>query len=261
MFANLRRVLKPVAECMLKPKSVRQLGAVALVAAPLVAAPLLWSPSVGCQGKTKEEVATKGVFDSSAGFGKKAAVLVIDFCNAYTTPGSPFYCPDPEVGVVRAVEQSVQVVELARAKNVPVIYTRVLYNKNGSDGGVFMKKVPLLRQWVEGNPATFIVDQLKPHEDDTIVIKQYPSAFFGTSLAAQLTAEGVDTIILIGCSTSGCIRASCLDGMQHGFRMIVPRECVGDRHPAVHESNLFDMNAKNGDVVPRTEVLEYLAAL
>ena len=108
--------------------------------------------------------------------------------------------------------------------------------------------------------------ELTPTDDDTIIIKQYPSAFFGTPLAvsfppatsgpvtvrgckASLTARGVDTIILVGCSTSGCIRATCLDGMQHGFNMVVPRECVGDRHKAVHESNLFDMNAKNGDVM------------
>jgi len=186
---------------------------------------------------------------------------VIDFCNAYVTPGSPFYCPDPGYGVVSAVEESVELVALARNKGIPIYYTRVLFNRNGSDGGIFVKKVPLIRQWVEGNPMTEIVPQLEPHDQDTVVIKQYPSAFFGTSLAASLTARGVDTVILIGCSTSGCIRASCLDGMQHGFRMIVPRDCVGDRHQAVHESNLFDMNAKNGDVISKVDVMAYLRSL
>ena len=91
-----------------------------------------------------------------------------------------------------------------------------------------------------------------------VIKKQYASAFFGTPLAAMLTSQRVDTVILTGCSTSGCIRASAIDGMQHGFRVIVPRECVGDRHPGPHEANLFDIDSKYGDVVSKAEVLAYL---
>lgn len=199
----------------------------------------------------------KGVFDGRLGFGQKAAVLVIDFINAYTTPSSPLYAPP----VCDAVKNTVEVLETARAHNVPVLYTRVLYNKNGLDGGLFVQKVPVLRRMVAGEPLAEIVPELTPHDDDTIIVKQYASAFFGTSLNATLTTLGVDTIILTGCSTSGCIRATSIDGMQYGLRVIVPRECVGDRHESPHESNLFDINSKYGDVVSRNEVLHYLSQL
>ena len=144
---------------------------------------------------------------------------------------------------------------------MPVIYTRVLYNRNGLDGGIFVQKVPILRKMVEGEPLADIVPELPPTERDVIINKQYASAFFGTSLAAMLTSLSVDTVILTGCSTSGCVRATAVDGMQNGFRVIVPQECVGDRHPQPHEANLFDINSKYGDVVPKQEVMDYLQGL
>lgn len=198
-----------------------------------------------------------GVFDGRLGFGRKPAVLVVDFINAYTTPGSPLYAPP----VVEAVKETVAVLELARQKDVPVLYTRVIYSKSGKDGGIFVQKVPVLRKMVEGEPLAEIVPELPPAEDDVVINKQYASAFFGTALAAALTAQSIDTIILTGCSTSGCIRASAVDGMQYGFRVIVPRECVGDRRPEPHEANLFDINSKYGDVVSKQEVMEYLRGL
>ena len=198
-----------------------------------------------------------GVFDGRLGFGKTPAVLVVDFICAYTTPDSPLYA-EP---VVSAVQQTGAVLDAARAKNIPVIYTQVLYNKNGRDGGIFVQKVPVLRRLVAGEPLAEIVPELPPHTDDIIVIKQYASAFFGTSLAATLTSLGVDTLILTGCSTSGCIRATAVDGMQYGFRVVVPRECVGDRHQAPHEANLFDIDSKYGDVVMRDDVLNHLKNL
>lgn len=199
----------------------------------------------------------KGVFDGRIGFGKKPAVLVVDFINAYTTEGSLLYAPD----VIRAVNETVDLLALAREKNVPVLYTKVLYNRNFRDGGIFIQKVPVLKMMVEGEPLAEIVPQLTPVESDIIIVKQYASAFFGTSLAATLTSLGVDTILLTGCSTSGCIRASAVDGMQHGFRVIVPRECVADRHPGPHEANLFDIHSKYGDVVSKGEVMVYLKNL
>lgn len=196
----------------------------------------------------------KGVFDGRIGFGKKPAILVVDFINAYIVDSSPLYAPD----VVTAIGHTAPLLNLARQKNVPVIYTKVLYNKNFKDGGIFIQKAPVLKKMVEGEPLAEIVSDISPHESDIVIIKQYASAFFGTSLAATLTSMGIDTLILTGCSTSGCIRASAVDGMQYGFRVIVPRECVGDRHSAPHEANLFDINAKYGDVVSKDEVMEYL---
>lgn len=199
----------------------------------------------------------QGVFDGRVGFGRRPAVLVVDFIKAYTTPGSPLYA----AAVVEAVRETADLLALARAKRVPVFYTRVVYSRTGVDGGVFVRKVPLLRALVEGEPLADIVDELPPAAEDVVIVKQYASAFFGTALAPALTSLGVDTVILTGCSTSGCIRASAVDGMQYGFRVIVPRECVADRHPAPHEANLFDINAKYGDVVAKAEVLAYLQGL
>jgi maleamate amidohydrolase len=197
----------------------------------------------------------RGVFDGRMGFGRAPAIVVVDFIKAYTEPGSPLYAP----AVVEAVKATVPLLEAGRRKGLPVIYTRVLYHRNGSDGGLFVRKVPALRRMVEGEPLADIVPELPPGPDDVILIKQYASAFFGTSLAAMLTAQGVDTLIITGCSTSGCVRATAVDAMQHGFRPIVPRECVGDRHEAPHEANLFDINAKYGDVVPLADVQAALA--
>lgn len=199
----------------------------------------------------------QGVFDGRLGFGKKLAVIVVDFIKAYTTPGATFFAPD----VVIAVGETVDLLTLARQKGVPVIYTRVIYNANGLDGGVFVQKVPALRCLVEGEPLADIVPELAPEPQDVIINKQYASSFFGTSLAAMLTSMGVDTVILTGCSTSGCVRATAVDGMQYGFRVIVPRECVGDRHHEPHEANLFDINSKYGDVVSKDVVMAHLTQL
>ncbi len=199
----------------------------------------------------------RGVFDGRLGFGRQPALLLVDFINAYTTPGSPLYAAP----VVEAVRETVNVLALAREQGVLVVYTRVLYNNHGKDGGLFVQKVPVLRRMVAGEPLAEIVPALAPLPADVIVIKQYASAFFGTALAATLTSQGVDTVILTGCSTSGCIRATAVDGLQHGFRVMVPRECVADRHPEPHAANLFDIDSKYGDVVAKADVLDYLAQL
>ena len=197
-----------------------------------------------------------GVFDGQMGFGRSPAIIVVDFINAYTQASSPLYAP----AVVEAVKATVPLLEAARKKKVPIIYTRVLYHPSGADGGLFVQKVPTLRKMIEGEPLAEIVPDLPPGPDDVILIKQYASSFFGTSLAAMLTARGADTLIITGCSTSGCIRATAVDAMQNGFRPIVPRECVGDRHDGPHEANLFDINAKYGDVVSLKDVMSRLDA-
>ncbi len=196
----------------------------------------------------------RGVFDHQIGFGRSPAIIVIDFIKAYVTPGSPLYAPD----VIPAVAATRRLLQTARPLGVPVILTQVLYNKNLRDGGLFVQKVPALRSMLAGEPMAELVDELGVTASDTVLTKQYASAFFGTSLAAMLTAMGIDTLITTGCSTSGCVRATAVDGMQHGFRVIVPRECVADRSPAPHEANLFDINAKYGDVVSLGEVTERL---
>ena len=199
----------------------------------------------------------RGTFDGSLHWGRRPAVLVVDFLNAYTTPGSPLYAPDVAV----AVQATVPLLQAARAAAVPVIYTRVLYHPNGLDGGLFVQKVPVLRAMVEGNPMAELVPELPPAPGDLILVKQYASAFFGTHLAATLTAAGVDTLVIAGCSTSGCIRATAVDAMQHGFRPVVVRDCVGDRAREPHEANLFDIQAKYGEVVPSSAVLARFAGL
>lgn len=199
-----------------------------------------------------------GVWDNRIGFGKKAAVVVIDLLQGYTLPGAPLYAP----GVVKCVKEVPELLKVARRKKVPVIHTRVLYNPfNFEDGGVWIRKAPVLKALVPGNPYAEFCPEVTPAIGETVIVKNYASCFFGTSLAATLTAQGVDTLIITGCTTSGCIRASAVDAVQHGFRPIVVRECVGDRHDAPHEANLFDINAKYGDVVSRAEVIKYFNSL
>ena len=198
-----------------------------------------------------------GVFDTATGYGNRPAVLVIDFINAYTTEGAPFFGQ----GVVDAVAHSVALLEAARKAGAPVIYTKVLYHPSGADGGLFVKKVPALRMLVEGEPLAEIDPKIPPAPEDLVIVKNYPSPFFGTSLNSTLMGLGVDTLILIGCSTSGCVRAGAIDAIQFGYRVIVPRECVGDRHDAPHDANLFDINAKYGDVVSKADVIGYLETL
>ena len=198
-----------------------------------------------------------GVFDTATGYGNRPAVLVIDFINAYTTEGAPFFGQ----GVVDAVAQSVSLLDATRKAGVPVIYTKVLYHPSGVDGGLFVKKVPALRMLVEGEPLAEIDPKIPPEPNDLVIVKNYPSPFFGTTLNSTLVGLGVDTLILIGCSTSGCVRAGAIDAIQYGYRVIVPRECVGDRHGAPHDANLFDINAKYGDVVSKADVIRYLETI
>ncbi|MCK6371811.1 MAG: isochorismatase family protein [Gammaproteobacteria bacterium] len=215
---------------------------------------------VGAKKKTEKSAVQNyaGVWDNRIGFGKKPAVVVIDLLQGYTLPGAPLFAP----GVVKCVKEVPELLKVARTKKVPVIHTRVLYNpSNFEDGGVWIRKAPVLKALVPGNKYAEFCPGVKPARGETVIVKNYASCFFGTSLAATLTAQGVDTLIITGCTTSGCIRASAVDAVQHGFRPIVVRECVGDRHDGPHEANLFDINAKYGDVVSKAEVIRYLNSL
>jgi maleamate amidohydrolase len=189
------------------------------------------------------------------GFGKRPALLVIDVMVAYFEPSSPLYA-----GAEATLESVIRVEAAARAAAMPVVYTQVVFTPGGADGGVFYRKVPSLHWLDAGSPHGELAHGLRPQPGDVVLRKQYASAFFGTSLASTLTAQGVDSVIVTGLTTSGCVRASAVDAMQHGFIPIVVREAVGDRHPAPHEANLFDLDAKYADVVSETELMEHLTA-
>jgi maleamate amidohydrolase len=139
-----------------------------------------------------------------------------------------------------------------------VIYTNVTYQEDGADGGVFFRKAPVLKNFVSGNPMGGWPKTLQPDDGELVISKQYPSAFFGTSLASTLHAQGIDTLIITGVTTSGCVRATCVDAMSHGFIPIVVADACGDRHTGPHDANLFDMNAKYADVVAEADASEFL---
>lgn len=198
----------------------------------------------------------RGAFDGSLGFGKAPALILVDFVEAYFDEQSPLYA---NVGI--ALSSALRIREAARAAGIPVFYTNVVYEEGGGDGGVFYRKVPALEVFVAGSPLGNWPEGLQPAKDEVVISKQYPSAFFGTSLADELTKRGIDTLIITGLTTSGCIRATCVDTMSHGFIPIVVADACGDRHQAPHDANLFDMNAKYGDVVNEKTVIDYLNGL
>lgn len=182
--------------------------------------------------------------------GTRTALVIVDPVQAYVDPSCPLYA-----GVEEPVERMRELLAAARAAGIHVAITTMALSADGSNAGVFYRKVPALQAYLPGSSYGDFIEGLAPEPEDTLIPKQYPSAFFGTSLASDLRARGVDTVILAGLSTSGCIRASATDAMQHGFVPIVAREAVGDRLPSVHEANLFDIAAKIGEVWPLEQVV------
>lgn len=198
----------------------------------------------------------KIAYDNKAGFGKSPALVMVDFAKGYFDPDCVLYA-----GVDDALASALRIREIAHAVGIPVILTEVTYQKGGLNGGRFFEKAKPLACFVKGEKTAEFADGLVPREDEIIVAKQYPSAFFGTSLASTLTAMGVDNVVLTGLTTSGCVRASCVDSMSHGFITSVVADACGDRHPAPHEANLFDMNAKYADVVSEAEIVAFFRSL
>lgn len=180
--------------------------------------------------------------------GAKPALLIVDVVMAYLDPQSPLYA-----AAEPALASNERLVAAARAAGVPVYFTNVEYQAGGADGGYFFRKVPSLSAFMKGSPMGLFPPTLQPGPDDVVVTKQYASAFFGTSLASTLHSAGVDTLLITGFSTSGCVRASALDALQHGFIPLVVRDACADRHPAPHEANLFDLQAKYAEVVSEAE--------
>lgn len=195
-----------------------------------------------------------GVFEGRIGFGQKPALILVDFVEAYFAKDSPLYAD-----VEPALAAALQLRDAAREAGLLVIYTNVEFHPSLIDGGRFAQKIGALSSFVRGSPLGAWPSGLEPRADELVISKQYASAFFGTSLASTLTASGHDSLVIAGLSTSGCVRATCVDACQHGFIPIVVEEAVGDRHDDVHRANLFDMNAKYGDVVSMSEVLEHFA--
>ena len=189
-------------------------------------------------------------FGQKLGFGRKAALIVIDFTNGFA---------DPAVlgggNIPAAIENTKILIEGGRERGWPIIYTRHVYAADGSNRGLFNVKLPTNDLLLEGSKAAEIVEELKPAPGDLVIDKQYPSAFFGTPLASWLAMRGIDTLVVAGCTTSGCVRATAVDAMCSGFRPIVARDCVGDRASGPHEANLFDLEQKYADVLSSNEIL------
>ena len=204
------------------------------------------------QQQRRDEYQAKGLGERS-GFGAAPALLVVDFSNGFTDPSSPL---GGDFGAELAV--AARLLSGFRSARRPVIYTTVAYNDDLSDGGYFVQKVPALAVLRRGSPLTEIDARIAPLPGERVVEKQFASAFFGTRLDETLKAIGVDTTVITGATTSGCIRASVVDSLQYGFRTVVVRDAVGDRAPEPHAANLFDMDAKYADVLNADEVLEKL---
>jgi maleamate amidohydrolase len=193
-------------------------------------------------------------FSGRVGWGSKPAVVVIDLVRAYIHPEGPFALPDARA----AVEAAAELVETARDKDVPVLWTAVRYAPGLVDGGLFVRKVPALACFAEGADGDWGDLALEPERGEVVVVKQYASAFFGTSLASTLHVAGVDTVVLAGVSTSGCVRASAMDALNAGFHPMVVRQACADRSVELHENNLADLDAKYADVVDLSEALAHL---
>jgi len=197
-------------------------------------------------------------FAHRLGWGARPAVLLVDPVLAYTDPGSPLFLRTGRA----AAEAMNTLASAARDRGMPVVWTSVRYaDESCHEAPLFAAKVPALKVFAAGNPLGGFAPPLSPAGAELVVVKHYASAFAGTSLAAWLASHGVDTLVIGGYSTSGCVRASALDALQHGFRPIVVREACADRDGGPHEHNLFDLNAKYADVIGLDEALPALQSL
>jgi maleamate amidohydrolase len=184
-----------------------------------------------------------------AGLGQAPALVIVDFVVGFADPahfGGGNIAP--------AIEQTVALLAFARRHHWPVAHTRVVYAEDGSDAGVFTLKAPSLRKLTEASPLSQIVPELAPAPGELVVRKLGASAFFDTNLAGWLAFRRVDSVAVAGCTTSGCVRATVVDAMQHNFRTVCVTDCVGDRAIAPHEANLFDMGQKYADLMTRAEL-------
>lgn len=195
-------------------------------------------------------------FGERQGAGRRPALLVIDMSLGFTSPDSPLVCDlDGVVGAIRLL------LEAARAKELPVVFTTVSYGEGEKAvAKAFIDKVPILLTLAEGSRFTEIDPRIAPRPEEPVLNKLFASAFFGTSFQSLLAAHDCDSVIVTGASTSGCVRATAVDVLQNGYRLMIPREAVGDRNQAAHDQALYDVDAKYGDVVSLDEALAVIEA-
>lgn len=196
-------------------------------------------------------------FGLSIGFGRRPAVLVVDMIQAFTDPGAMLGADlDAQIASTKTLLAS------ARAAGLPVIYSTVSYeDADFKDAGIWALKQKGVMTLRAGTQAVELDRRLQRLAGEGLLVKKYASCFFGTDLTSRLLSRGVDTLLLAGCTTSGCVRASAVDALQTGFRPMVVRECVGDRSQAAHDQSLFDLQAKYADVVALDETCRYIEQL
>jgi nicotinamidase-related amidase len=194
-------------------------------------------------------------FHGRAGFGRRPALVVIDVNRGFTDPASPLVCDLDDV-----VDAIGQLLGAFRERSLPIAFTTVAYDEASKQAAAaFIDKIPALLTLEAGSPWVEIDPRIAPLPSEPVLNKLWASAFFGTPFASFLTSQGCDSLVVTGASTSGCIRATVLDALQHGYRPVVPREAVGDRNADAHLANLYDIDTKYGDVVTVDEVLAALA--
>ena len=187
-------------------------------------------------------------FGQTIRHGNRPALLVVDFVNGFL---------DPAIfgggNILEAAKRTQPLLEAARDIGVPIVFTRIVYAEDGSDAGVWCEKAPRLKTLTESAAASQVVDFLAPRTGELVVRKTQASAFFGTALSSYLTYKGIDSVVIAGCTTSGCVRATVVDAISHNFRPVVVAECVGDRARGPHEANLFDIGQKYADLLDLKE--------
>lgn len=189
------------------------------------------------------------------GLTSRPALLLVDMINGFTDPACALGTACPEV-----VAANVQLLEAFRALGLPVFFTTVVYHSE-QQAKVFRRKVPALNVLQPDSHWVKVDSALEPLEGEPVIEKQWASAFFATDLDQQFSALGVDSLVVTGLTTSGCVRASAVDGLQNDYQVVIAEEAVGDRNPEAHRANLFDLNAKYADVLPVAQVLSQLTAL
>ncbi len=207
-------------------------------------------------GETTQDIYERARLGQSVTLGTRPAVLVVDFSRGFTDPESTLGSD-----LTREVEATNRVLTVAREREIPVIFTTIGFEPNLKDASLWLEKLPALEELIVGSKWVEIDPRLERREDETVVLKKGPSAFFGTNLPSILVSQGVDTVVLCGATTSGCIRATAIDLLQYGYPTLVPRECVGDRAEEPHGANLVDIQAKYADVVSVEEALSYLEGI
>jgi nicotinamidase-related amidase len=195
-------------------------------------------------------------FHGRAGLGRRPALVVVDVNRGFTDPASPLVCDlDDVVGAIA------RLIDAFRGAGLPVVYTTVAYDEAAKQAAtVFIDKVPALLTLEAGSDWVEIDSRIEPRADEPVLVKHWASAFFATPLQSILTSHGCDSVVVTGASTSGCVRATAVDALQHGYRVVVPREAVGDRNAAAHEANLYDIDTKYGDVVALDDLVAAIPA-